>query len=265
MYYVRIAHPETQESPMYLDCCYNGRLNFEGTCYEGLTITGNDRFYGYKDPLFEKVENALENDLYSIVYEWDYEAQWYKNFSAAICEVLAPEKKNGHNYSTREIKAIKDLTVKYHSDCRYTSDYYDVICDVMTIVSGRKYDHQGIHGCCQGDYQEVFYEVEKWNQEAIDWIEAEYFNTGTEFCVHDEDTIPEDASDVSGYWDYTPDWNVRRGIANAIGCNEDEVFIYNYDGTEDDDNPDDTAARQAQEAENYLENLSITFTPAYKA
>ena len=264
MYYVRIANPETQSSPMFDLFCGRDGLDFHGTCYENLTITGNDDYTGVKSDLFSKVTEALDNDLYSIVYEWDYEAQWYDNFSAAICEVLAPEKQNGKTYSKREIGEIRDLVVKYHEAVR-TYEEEDIICRLMTIVSGRKYDHTQITGCCQGDYQEVYYPADEYSREALEEIEAEYFNTGTEFCVHDEDTIPEDGDEVNGYWDYTGDYNVRRGIANNLGCNENEVFIYNYDGTEDDDNPDDSAARQAQEANNYLENLSIVFTPAYKA
>ena len=58
---------------------------------------------------------------------------------------------------------------------------------------------------------------------------TEFFNTGAEWIVHDEDTVPECAEDVQGYSFYVYD-NTRKEIAEAEGVDPEDVVLWGYDG-----------------------------------
>ena len=51
--------------------------------------------------------------------------------------------------------------------------------------------------------------------------------------IHDEDTEPEEAEDVSGYCAYCYSWDtdgIRAEIANIAGCKPEEVTLFAYTG-----------------------------------
>lgn len=70
--------------------------------------------------------------------------------------------------------------------------------------------------------------MEKWNREELDHFETEYFNTGSEWIVHDEKEEPENPEDISGYSIYCHGWNndqIKEEIAEAQGKKAEEVEI----------------------------------------
>lgn len=72
------------------------------------------------------------------------------------------------------------------------------------------------------------YDVEKWSREELDHFETEYFNTGSEWIVHDEKAEPESPEDISGYSVYCHGWNndqIKEEIAEAQGKKAEEVEV----------------------------------------
>jgi hypothetical protein len=59
----------------------------------------------------------------------------------------------------------------------------------------------------------------------------DYFNTGTEWIIHDEETPPESPEDINGYSLYCYSWNdtgLREEIANTAGCKPEEVKLFKF-------------------------------------
>lgn len=102
----------------------------------------------------------------------------------------------------------------------------------LQLITGHKWDTTTIKGCCQSDWQTVYYDVEKWSREELDHFETMYFNTGSEWVIHDEETEPESPEDISGYSVYCISWNdegIKKELAEAAGVEPEEIIMYAYD------------------------------------
>ena len=58
--------------------------------------------------------------------------------------------------------------------CCVCSREDEIICSVLSIVDGRKWDYEPIHGSCQSDWNEIYYPVDEWSEDAIKQFETEY-------------------------------------------------------------------------------------------
>ena len=154
-----------------------------------------------------------------------------KTVADAVADYLPPMKfdgdscsykKDDRKYTWQEVHRIASLL---------PGDYdSNKVCALLSIVTGEEWDYGTINGCCQSDWQYVFYPVARYDRAALNVLEAEYFNTGTEWLVHDSDEPVEDADDVEGYTVYITDYDEKRGLAEAIGCSEDELVLFEYTG-----------------------------------
>ena len=155
--------------------------------------------------------------------------QWYRNATEAITDYLPPD--SGNRYSTKAIHELKALVVQF-STC-HSREENRILCAVLSIVTGQIWEWGIIRGCCQSDWQEIFYPAAEWNKEAITAFETEYFNTGTEWIIHDEDTEPESPGEISGYSVYCVGWNedqIRKELADASGEAPENIVMYAFDG-----------------------------------
>lgn len=100
-------------------------------------------------------------------------------------------------------------------------------------MTGIEYQVKTIRGCCQGDWNYLYCPA-TYDAKTIECIETEYFNTGSEYMVHDDDTDPEGPENITGYCVYVHEWTddgIRKELANCIGCNPEDLVIYNIAGT----------------------------------
>lgn len=70
-------------------------------------------------------------------------------------------------------------------------------------------------------------------KKALTMFEIEYFNTGTEWIVHDEEIEPESPEDISGFSMYCTSWNdegIKQEIAEASGGKIEDIILYAFDG-----------------------------------
>ena len=220
--YARQIPPEYQESP----------LEYDEMAYDYISVCGNRDYREHLAPVFERVRYALENGelneaLEDIKNKGGYWTGFYKNATEVINDLLPPEKEK---YSTKDIGALKKLVDDY---CNYYNRYKnDTLCEILEVVTGNKWEWRIIKGCCQGDWNEAFYQVKDWPN-GIDHFEIEYFNLGTEWIVHDEDFIPEEPDDITGYCTYCygiNDDDIRREIAESYGGKPEDVVLYEFDG-----------------------------------
>lgn len=221
--YAKQVPPEYQESPLFL---FNDWP-------EDMAICGNRDFDSHCPEVFTRVYKALQDgELCEALSDLEsgagYYSEFYKNATEAINDLLYPEKEA---YSTRDIHTIKMLVAKY-STCR-SCDENRVLCEALSVVTGKKWEYSTIRGCCQSDWQEVFYIADNWSQEALSTFETEYFNTGTEWIVHDGDSLPESPEDINGYFVYCTSWNedgIANEIADSAGGRPEDVKLWAFDG-----------------------------------
>lgn len=112
-------------------------------------------------------------------------------------------------------------------------DDKEIIARVLSLVTGQPWQWSIIRGCCQGDWQEVFYPVNEWSREALAAFEVEYFNTGSEWIIHDEENAPEGPEDISGYSCYivaSTEEGIRKELAEMAGCVPSDLVMWAFEG-----------------------------------
>ena len=118
---------------------------------------------------------------------------------------------------------LEELCDKYGS-CG--ADDEGIIAEALSIVTGQKWEYKQISGCCQSDWNYIYYRPEEWTEKALEYFEVEYFNTGDEWRIEDEEG--DDLGSV-----YTHEWNddeQKREIAENIGVDPGDVTLYLFDG-----------------------------------
>lgn len=131
------------------------------------------------------------------------------------------------SYTDEEIEAWKFALQMY--DPNYGCNAQWGTCMGLTMMLGKEYDYKTLRGSCQSDWIYFIYPTELYNDETIRHLETEFFNTGAEWIIHDEDTVPECAEDVQGYSIYVYD-EARKEIAEAEGVDPEDVVLWGYDG-----------------------------------
>ena len=164
----------------------------------------------------------------------DYELEVYHNNSIMdFLNYYLPKKENGKRLSPKEMHNIECVLKCYGRDYEET-----VICECLSIITSKIYKHKGLRGYCQGDYVEAYYPVENGITKYLDYVEAVYFGTGTEIMIHDEESEPKTAEEISGYTFYTSNWKVedlKAEIKEQCGYKRSndnvEVILWLYDKT----------------------------------
>lgn len=216
-YIAKQVNPEYQQSPLMWED------NWEGTWLEELCVFGNK---DYKDHLTSEAKDIIKYlDEACECYVEIQENSMYKIFDT-IEEIIA------HYFegkgSVSEWEKVFKMYIEEGFDLQP-----DIMCKALTVYSGKSYECRRISGCVQGDWNILYYPSDEWNDKQIEQIEVEYFNTGDEWLISvepiDENTPPEQMQDTVSY--YTHEWNTERRkeeLAEAIGCNTDDLIMYEF-------------------------------------
>lgn len=222
MIYCKQISLEYQESRLFDD---------EGMGPDYINVTGNRDYISRTSPLFDRVYNALENGEFAEALDdiknGGYYSSFYKNATQAINDLLEPDKAR---YSTRDIHALKELVNAYTE--AGSREENNILCKVLSVVTRRKWDWRIIRGCCQSDWNEIFYPVDDWSREALAAFETMYFNTGSEWIIHDEENTPEGPEDISGYSCYIvadTEEGIRKELAAVAGCAPSDIVMWAFD------------------------------------
>lgn len=222
--YARQIMPEFQDSRIFDD---------DGNGVEYINVWGNKDYQSRTSSVFDRVKECLDAGELAE----DIEAVMGKNPSAiygSITEAINNQlwRDDGKTYSTRQIGKLKQLVLRY-SDCK-SSEEDQILVDVLSIVTGEEWDYRNIHGCCQGEWNTVYYPVKYWTKESLDAFETMYFNTGSEWIVHEGDTEPTSPEEIDGCAYYCVSWNdegIKKELAEAAGGNAEDVVLYKYAGS----------------------------------
>jgi hypothetical protein len=214
--YARQVPPEYQESP----------LQWCDEWPENVYIFGN-RHYKERTEGLQEIRDALQ-DLDTAADKLSAGAGWYDNWQEALQDLLPPEGRETA-YSRAERLELLQLARDYINTISWCDEEINIILRVLEIVRGEEYETSCIRGCCQGDWQNIIYPASYGNT-FRDAFETEYFNTGTEWIIHDEDTEPEEPDDVNGYSIYCYTYDPRTEIAAEFGADPESVILYEFDG-----------------------------------
>lgn len=215
--YAKQVPPEYQESPLF----------FEGSWPEKVYVFGNRRFNQHDNDL-DWIRKGLEEASYQLS-ALQVGHGWYNSWIDVLEDLLAPEDTRGE-YTRAERLQWAELCDQY---CEARSaDENDILCEALELITGEKWANGTIRGCVQGDWQEIIYPAE-YGRDWLQAFETEYFNTGTEWIIHDEGYIPEDPDEISGYSVYCLGWNndlIRAEIAEYSGARPEDIILYSFSG-----------------------------------
>ena len=219
--YAKQVQPEYQESPFFLwDAA---------ELYPGVIFTGNRHYNSHTTPEYDKIRSGLDELTNTIDTEGNFiRGYWYENLTEAVNDTM-PAPLHKARYSTRDIKTWREIASEWY----ITTNENALICRALQLVTGKEYENTTIRGCTQSEWQEILFPVEEYNRDALAILEADYFNTGTEWIIHAENSTPESPEDISGYSVYCYGWNteqIRAELADAAGAATDAVTMYEYAG-----------------------------------
>lgn len=233
-YYVKQVDPAYQESPLDF-------IDWDDTMYPALVLTGNRDYKEQTVPAFDLWRNNWA-DAADHMAAWDaredarctdpefdpdYWNLCYDTEREIIEDLLHPQPSRGP-YSEEEITRWK-VILKDMSACP-TSEEYRPTLIALDLITGGNWKLKTLHGCCQGDWQDCYYDSFQYGTTDIDLLEIAYFNLGTEWIVHDNDSIPQHPDDVCGYSCYVYGYDYRKELAEIIGCDPADLVIYKYAG-----------------------------------
>ena len=219
--YARQINPAYQESPLFL-----GDEFFP----EDIAVCGNREYIEHCPEVFNRVYSVLSaGELAELLEDNKSWKNWYKNITGAITDFLPPEKEK---YSTKDIGALKRLVLQY-AQCS-SREENSILCAVLSIVTGRKWDYRMISGCVQSEWNYIYYPADEWSKAALEAFEAAYFNTGSEWIVDEGDFNPDEDNpeEISGYSIYCTSWNdegIKQEIADSSGMDIDDVILFPFE------------------------------------
>lgn len=214
--YARQVPPEYQESPLF----WNNDINAE--------IFGNRDYKGFTSTLFDSLEGILD-DLYHEWEEIQAGRRWYRSYDTWIEALAGIAPPQGRPEYTREER--KNAWPKLLKEYVSARDYNPIWCRALGLITGRAWDFCTLRGCCQGDWQYCIYPADEWDGASLERLESEYFNTGSEWIVHDDENAPDGPEDINGYSVYCTGWNddqIRQEIADAAGGQAADVKLYKF-------------------------------------
>lgn len=220
--YAKQINPEYQESPLFL-----GEEFFP----ENIILDGNRDYKSHTMPVYDRIIEAYDEAAREIEnLDLRNGCAAYNNATEAINDYFPALEYREKPYNTRDIHRIREALRLYGTRKYYDGDY---ILDMLEAITGEAWAETTIRGCCQGEWQTVIYPVKSWSRESLEIFETEYFNTGSEWIVHDGNTDPDGPEDINGYSVYCHGWkteDIKKEIAEAHGAADAEVILYEFTG-----------------------------------
>lgn len=98
----------------------------------------------------------------------------------------------------------------------------NALAGLLTMITGKQWDYCLISGCCQSEWNYLYYDCTVWNEETIKQFETLYYNLGYEMEISDNEEMS------NSYWSYGYEWNEEKRlqeIAENANCTVDELVI----------------------------------------
>lgn len=215
--FARQIAPEDQESPLFYDFPDN------------IAVCGNHYFIDRGPDIFFNTREFLWQGILTEVLEYPQNwTHYYKNEVEAIIDYFPPQNRN--DYTKEEINALRSFVLDFSCCARSHED--DILCKVLSIVDGKRWDYKTIRGCTQSDWQKAYFPVAEWSAEDLKAFEVEYFNMGSEWIIDEGNFDPEldDPENIFGSSVYCTGDDVKQEIAACTGESQENIILYAFDG-----------------------------------
>lgn len=210
MIYAKQIAPEYQESP----------INWTDEYPEGVILDGNRHYNSHTTPEYETIKSNFEDMAGEIRnFEADQDCSAYDSIAEIVADYM-----QGREWTPKQLEKWAKLAREY-------DELDDIMLEALELMTGNAYDDTTIRGCCQGDWQNMYYPA-SYGREFVKTFEMEYFNMGSEWIIHDEDTAPEDADDITGYGTYCYSYHeddIKKEIAATAGGAPEDVTLYVFE------------------------------------
>lgn len=222
-----------QQNNDYIETEYYFDFEEESKTQKFAILGGRD-FASFKFIEYERAEKYFDDFIFEYENIKAKYIKWYNNITELVDDLFYRE--NGKKYNTKEIHAFKNIFERYKSEKNFSED--DAILCILELMTGNKYTKTAIRGCSQGDYAEVIY-PETIDKETIEYIEACYFGTGTEYCIYEKEseellTVDELKNNGCDYWDYTALWRTelyKQELAKRYNLPLENIIVYEITNT----------------------------------
>lgn len=208
--------PEKQTSPLF--------FYFP----ENICVYGNRHYNEHLTEDFKNVKGVLENgELINFLEDEEELNCYYSSETEVICD-YPPPAINRPEYSAKEIEELKELVLSFE---KQGADENIIFSDILSIVTGEKWEYTTITGDYQDEWQKVIYPA-KWGNTGLRNFEIEYFNTGSQWNLEifegDEDTAePTETTTI-----YCHEWNnekIKEETAEDIECQTEDIKMLAFD------------------------------------
>lgn len=219
--YARQINPDYQDANI-----------FDDDMYTDIIVKGNNSFGEHNTDLLDIIDDISE-DIYNFA-----ESENITDFAAEADYEKVAEWLSDH-YSTEKhphwtVEELKRFIVLADTAINSALKGYSKVenspenCNatMLSIYTGEKWETSTISGCCQSDWQTIYYSTEAHSDKDIEIFESGYFNTGTEWVIHDDDYIPESPEDISGCSLYCYSYKPREEIAETLGVMPEDIVMY---------------------------------------
>lgn len=154
--YAKQVNPEYQESPLMLYEEYP----------ETIILTGNHNYPSHTIPAYDAIMERFDDmaETWEDIGGKSYFGGKRYTISEALRE-YGFEREDGKPWSNRDKHGWRF--------CMESCDY--TICDLLELITRKKWETTTIHGTSQSEWQHVFYVEDEWDKSALDNFEAEYF------------------------------------------------------------------------------------------
>lgn len=112
----------------------------------------------------------------------------------------------------------------------YSYDFNKSFCNILSVITKAEWKYREIQGNYYGQHNTVFYVSSVFSDKDIAEIETLYFNTGSEWIIHDGEKEPESAEDIKGHSFYCSDRDEKRFFCEYFNVPENDVVLYKFDG-----------------------------------
>ena len=201
----------------------------EMACDSHIYLGRNRDFVTVNAALVDDVFQALDLICGDIQYELEHNFDCVQDITIDVYRSIIEEslrrQSSDKAFTDDEIISLIKLADKY--SCCNTSEELDIACAVLSILYEEPFAYTTLRGCRQGDWIECVYpESHKCD---LDYIEAVFFGTGSEFEITTEMIESADEFDKTDtYADYfirnTED-EIKAWVAERNNCTPAEVAL----------------------------------------
>ena len=230
-YYAAQVAPEDQDP------------NFDRCNWWGWTVAGNRDYEGFVTAEYNKLfgSNGDVGTLDLMMEEYQIMVENVNSSECSTLEELLREELGDYNrdWTPEQLEQWKEILSFDYSKPGSKLAEENMKCKALSLLCNREYAYKAIHGVCQSDWQRCYYPKDEEN--LLDDLEMQYFNTGEEWEVADAEELkdhgelpPEDGADFmrieSASSAYIDGFRARENLAHVLDCRPEEIKMWRWKG-----------------------------------